>query len=139
MLALNLFSYLELCLIRTVRELSFNLIDIASFIRDRRAGISIRIPEINQLSLKANRNDFVTRCENPAGESVEKYGFPSSRDLRGTLYIGPGRDSREVLSSTRIYLHPAVEEVNEGSRFTRPPQVIPPRSCNKAAIIKRSM
>lgn len=101
--------------------------------------ISIQIPEINQLFLKASRNDSVTKRENPVGESKEKYGLRHSRDLRGTLYIGPGRDSREVLSSTRIYLHPAVEEVNEGSRFTRPPQVIPPRLCNKAAIIKRSM
>lgn len=119
MFALNLFSYLEMCLIKTTCELL--LIETALFKCLTSSSVYLYTNFRNKLFLKASRNDSVTRRKNPVGESEEKYGLRHFRDLRSTLYIGPGRDSREVLSSTRIYLHPAVEEVNEGSRFTRPP------------------
>lgn len=65
-----------------------------SFRRDRRASISLRagVLGINRLSNRERESgsDSVTRRENPAAVPEEKY---DSRDLRGTLYIGPGRGS----------------------------------------------
>lgn len=98
MFALNLFSYLELCLIKTTRELSFNLIDTASFRRDRRVGISIRVPEINQLFPKANGNDSVTEARK-SGRRVGRKIRPSpfSRFTRHPVYRPRERFSRGTL------------------------------------------
>jgi len=102
------------------------------------------------------RNRLFSRNREPGAETIplrgakiqpgRKIWFRRSRDLRGTLYIGPERGSLPLARySSWIYPHPAVEKANaEKERrgtdsFTPALLVIPPRLCNKAAIIKRSM
>lgn len=95
MLALNLFSYLELCLIKTARELSFNLIDIALFIL---SDTSIRIPEEKPTLLESEQERFryeVRKSGQRVGRKIRPPAFsrftqhpvyrPRERLSRGTL------------------------------------------------------